>query len=476
LEEGGKMHALPVEFKDKVSKPRSLVFFFMIILVLTACSSSSSAPTSQPAGLSPETALQPEAGSQPPVILRVVDREETVEGFLYVYQDIYFIDPDGDAVAMTYQEIFSSLSYPMLLPDEAIVASAEEQKEEVLATVGGKCGQKMELVFESRIRDRAGNLSEPVTFRISCTTPPVVDTASTLIRGLIIAIPIALLLLLGFWLLFRKQPEERLPAIRSLLFLFCLFLFMQFAGMILHEGGHALYLVVRGLPFSLYVHPFIFPGYARPVIDTSIWKDILGSLTSLTISLLVFLPLWKRRSLALLPLVMLFPYQAIYDGRNVLGWLGGDFQNLIQTNGLSPIPFIIVGILIILAGMFFLFGGLPLLGLDPGDKKTLFVLPTAMFLASALSLGVACLVVPGSPIDREYFLGLEIVTIARMILPIQSISWLVLAVFYATTYKWLYPKLPTWLRSETVQLEWKDLRIPAILATVSIILGLIIIT
>jgi len=40
----------------------------------------------------------------------------------------------------------------------------------------------------------------------------------------------------------------------------------------------------------------------------------------------------------------------------------------------------------------------------------------------------------------------------------------------------VYPKLPAWLRTEAIHLTWKDLRLPALLAAVSVILGLIIIT
>jgi hypothetical protein len=333
----------------------------------------------------------------------------------------------------------------------------------------------MELILKSRIRDLAGNLSEPVTFRISCTTPPLLNVRSILASGLSIAIPITLILLLGFWLLFYKSPAERLPVLRSTLLLFCLLLLLTFLQRILHEGGHASYLVLRGVPFSIYVHPFTFPGYARPVIDSSIWRDIPGSLTALLLSLLISLPFWKHRSLALLPLVMLFPYVAIIDGINVLG-LAGDFRNLVQTNALSPIPFYILGALIIVAGITFLFALLPLLALSPKDKRSLFVFPAAMFLLSLLSFLVACIVVPGSPIDLEYFLGQEILTVANALLLVQPVGWMILAVLYVTLYNRAYPRLPAWLRTEAGPLAWKDLRLPALLATISVIMGWIIIT
>lgn len=89
---------------------------------------------------------------------------------------------------------------------------------------------------------------------------------------------------------------------------------------------------------------------------------------------------------------------------------------------------------------------------------------------------VACIVVPGSPINREYFLGQEILTVANALLLVQSIGWMLIALFYVTLYNRAYPRLPAWLRTEAVPLAWKDLRLPALLATISVIMGLIIIT
>jgi len=152
------MNAHPVEFKAKALKACRLAFLFLIISLLTACSSS--APTSLALELTPEPANQPQAGSHPPVILRTVARQEVRDGLQYAYDDIYFNDPDGDAVAVTYRE---------------------------------------------------------VTF-----------------------------------------------------LLFCLLLLLTFVQRILHEGGYASYLFLRGVPITIYVHPFTFPGYARPVIDSSV--------------------------------------------------------------------------------------------------------------------------------------------------------------------------------------------------------------
>jgi len=454
-------------------KSRTVLLFVLgtlLALVLTACSSQS--PASQPS----EPAVEPQAGSYPPVILRVVERQEVIDGFQYSYADIYFTDPDGDAVAGTYREVSTSLTHPVPLSDDPIEASAVDQKGEALFTAGGRCPYRMELAFEMRIRDRAGNLSEPVTTRLSCTTPPVVDTGSILGIGFSIALVIALILGLVFWLLFRKSPAERLPALRSTLLLFCLALLVGFISLILHEGGHALYVVFHGVPALLYVHPFSFPGYGLPMIDTSTWFNVLGSLTALLFSMLISLSFWRRRSLALLPLVMLFPIVAIGNGLNMIGAGGADFRNPVQYNSLSPIPFQILGMLIVVAGIVLLLSLFPLLGLHPKDKRALFVVPAASFLVCALSLPIAVILVPGSPIDREYFLGQEIVSGASMLLVAQPVMWALFAVLYVTLWRRVYPRLPAWLRTETVALTWKDLRLPAVLAVICVILGILIIT
>jgi hypothetical protein len=454
-------------------KSRTVSLFVLatlLALLLAACSPAS--PASQPPEATPIT--QPQAGSHPPVILQVDNREEVIEGAEHDYADIYFTDPDGDAVAVTYREISTSLSYQVPLSDDPIEASVEEQKGEAVVTTGGICPFRLELVLEIRIRDRAGNVSEPVTVPLyHCTTPPTVDAMSILTSGLGIATLIALFLTLGFWLLFRNRPEERVPVLRSTLLKFCLTLVVGMA-LILHEGGHALYIVFHGIPTILYVHPFTFPGYARPVIDNSIWINILGSLTSFAFSLPVFLLFWKRRSTILLPLVMLVPGGALDVGFNCL--VGGDFRNVIQYNGVSPVLIYTLGMLFFVAGILLTFVLLPLFGLDPKDKKALFVLPAGTLLANVLSLLVACFLVPGSPIDLQYFASQEIVPMARLLLLIQPIIMFVIAVLYVTLYRRLYPKLPAWLRTETVALTWKDLRLPAVLAVISVILGLIIIT
>jgi len=182
---------------------------------------------------------------------------------------------------------------------------------------------------------------------------------------------------------------------------------------------------------------------------------------------------WKRRSLALLPLVMLFPWIALSDGYNVMG-IQDDFRNLVQSTGLPAAPFFILGALIFCIGLISLFSLFPLAGLDPGDNKALFVLPAAMFLISTVSFLVEHLFVPGSPIDLEYFMGREILLGANSFIPMLILG-IFLTALYITLFRKLYPRLPAWLRTEIVTLTWKDLRLPGILWAVSVVIGLIIV-
>jgi hypothetical protein len=402
----------------------------------------------------------------------VVDREEIKNGFLLLHKDVYFTDPDGDAISVVNKLISSSLSYSLKITDDVIQASTEEQKGEALVTSTYGCGMKVDFVIESRILDKAGNLSEPATLAISCTAPPV-NTKPFLITGLVMGFVLALVLLVGFWLLFRHRPIERLSALQSTLFLFCLLFPLGFMGLILHEGGHALYLLVRGVPITLYVHPFSFSGYARPMIDFSVWTHVLGAAVAIPVSLLISLPFWKRRSLSNLPLVMLFPWVAFQNGTYILT-VTGDFRNLMQVTGLPAIVFIGLGACIAGLGIFYLFSLFPLLGLSPQDRKSLIVVPAAMFLWGFLSMIVAHLFVPGSPIDVEYFLAREIISGANEFFMGTIFSTLI-AVLYLTLYRRVYPKLPTGLRMETINLTWRDLRLPGLLFVISVFLGLIIV-
>lgn len=452
-------------------QPQILTFFGLLVVLLLAA-------WAAPAFASPLTRTGlgfavHQSGGHLPVILRVEERQEVANGHLWFYYDIYFADPDGDAAALTYTVIASTLPYPLTLKDAPIETSAEEQQIEALYTEVSACWQKMDLIYEGRIRDRAGNLSEPVRFHLFCPASVALDTTPFLVAGLATAAGIGLLLLLGFWLLFRQRPSERLPALRSTLLFTGLFMFVRFVQLIVHEGGHSLYSLVNNLPTTLYVHPFLFRGFSRPIIiGSGIWKDILGSAVALPLALLIFLLFWKRRSTTLLPFVMIFPVIALTDGYNVMG-IQDDFRNLVQATGLPAAPFLILGALIFCLGLIAFLSLFPLMGMDPGDNKALFALPAGMFLGGVLSFLAAHIFVLDSPIHQEHFMGWEILSDNFFLFYVPF--GLFFALLYVNLFRKLSPRLPAWLRAESVTLTWKDQRLPAILWTVSIVIGLVII-
>jgi len=293
-------------------------------------------------------------------------------------------------------------------------------------------------------------------------------------KGLYIGLGLGLAFLIGFWFSFRHRPVERLSALQSMLFLAGLFFPLRFMGLILHEGGHALYQLNRGYDATLYVHPFAFSGYSRPMVDFSVWMHISGSAFAIPAALLIFLLVWKHRSFATLPILMVFPWVAINDGMYMLQ-RQGDYRNLMQVTGLPGIVLIILGSLIAGVGLVLFFSFLPLLGLSPQDKKSFLVVPAAMFLWAFYSMLLAHLVVPNSPFAIKYDLVWEIVPGTNDFY-MNAVIGVIFALLYLTLYRWIRPRLPAGLRMETINLSWKHLRLPGLLFAISVMLGLVIIT
>jgi hypothetical protein len=464
------MNTQPIEYKAKAFRARKLAFLFLVIvLLLAACSPS--APTPQPP--TPLPAEQTDA-AHAPVILRVEERTGNSGGYVLHTPSIYFMDPDGDATTVVNKLISTDpAGMQVQYIDDPISASASAQKHEASVISPIQCRPVLSLyslTFEYRIRDSAGNLSTPVTVKFSSpATPP---NNAPLIY---VALVIALVFLAGFWLIFRRRPAERISALQSTLLLFFSLITSNFMGSILHEGGHALANLVQGGAVTLfYAHPFAFSGYVRPFVADTVLTHMLGYLVGLLIPLVIFILIWKRRSISNLPLVMLFPFSAILAGITMSQ--GYDTNNVVRLTGMPESLFTTLGILLFITGIFFMISTFPLLGLAPENIKSLFVVPAAFFIQGVIGLLVAYLCIPGSPADILYLLGYDLMMIAHMSAILIPIIGLFLAVIYVGLYRWIYRKLPAGLRTETVNLTWKDLRIPGFLAAISLILGVMIIT
>ncbi len=134
-----------------------------------------------------------------------------------------------------------------------------------------------------------------------------------------------------------------------------------------------------------------------------------------------------------------------------------------------------MGLILTVVGIFLFVSLFPLLGLKPKDLRSLIVVPAAFLLWTLVGLAAGTLFVPGSPADVVYGLGEDILMTARISPILYVVFGLILAGTYVTLYRWAYPKIPVWLRSETVNLTWKDLRLPALLAVTCVFLGVMII-
>jgi hypothetical protein len=278
----------------------------------------------------------------------------------------------------------------------------------------------------------------------------------------------------------EKTSNRVISIIQSTLLVFLIYFPVSYINQFIHEAGHALVNLTHGLPVTLiYAHPFSFVGFARPMVDYhNVWQHASGSVVELLATLIIFILLWKRRSIYTLPFLMLFPWSAVFDGiGGIFDILGhsGDFNNLLVITGLPAIVFYIPCFILAVVGVFLFISLLPLLGLAPEDRKTLLVLPAGMTLYSILGLIIAYLFVPGSPVDLRYHLGQEILSSAYYRPLFMIATGVLLSVIYITLYRKVYKRLPIGLRTELVNPTWRVFWYPGLLFTISVIIGLIVI-
>jgi hypothetical protein len=266
-------------------------------------------------------------------------------------------------------------------------------------------------------------------------------------------------------------------ALRTFLLFFCVLLSMRFLILLFHEGGHVLPDLIDGnVTRIFYVHPFTFSGFAGMGFGPGVITHAAGPVMMVLVPLLIFILLWKHRCAALLPLIMVFPWAAMEAGINLIQIAQtGDYHNIIRLTGASQAVFVIPCLVVSAFGVFFFLSLMPLLGLGPKDWRVLLVLPAAVIPWIGVSILVARLVVPGSPIDIIYHEGTMIIQEASGIGSFDFLLILFLGVIYLTLYRLIYPRIPSWLKTETALLTWKDLRLPALLAGLSVVLGLILI-
>ena len=276
----------------------------------------------------------------------------------------------------------------------------------------------------------------------------------------------------------NEPTIARISTLQPTLLLFLILFPLSFMHLILHEGGHALvHLLLKGKVDVFYAHPFALDGYVRPFLSTNnLWNHAAGSIAEFLVPLSLFILIWKRRSVKILPLVLLFPWCVIRAGLGIMDLAAktGDFNNIIKLTGMSPAYFYVLDFLLLMVGIFLFISLFPLLGLAPENRRSLFAMPVGLFLWSFVGVMVAYLTVPGSPIDVRYHLGASLISSVKIYPIFSVILGSLLAVIYIIFYHRVYQKLPTGIRTETVDLTWKDLYIPGWLAVISIVIGLIL--
>ncbi|MDR9452087.1 MAG: hypothetical protein RI637_12830, partial [Acidimicrobiia bacterium] len=249
-----------------------------------------------------------------------------------------------------------------------------------------------------------------------------------------------------------KAPGLFTTTIRSTLLLFLTLLPMMFMFELVHEGAHALSHLAHGGAVRFFsAGPFPMGAYFTPVQPSSltVWDYASGHVVTLTASLLLFALLWRRRSVAILPLVMLFPWAASHALMTVSGLAQGidDFNYVIDMTGWPAWPFFALFSILAVAGILLFVSFFPLLGLSPKDKRTLFVIPGGFLLWAVVGLMAAYAFELGSRAESQSIDGVFVA--------------LLMAVVFVLAYFTIYPvverRLPAHLRTEARDSAWRDL-------------------
>ena len=203
---------------------------------------------------------------------------------------------------------------------------------------------------------------------------------------------------------------------------------MMFMYELIHEGAHALsHLSHGGVVRFFSAGPFSSGGYVTPVQPSSltIWDYASGHVVTLTASLLLFALLWRRRSVAMLPLVMLFPWAASHALMTVSGLAQGidDFNHVIDMTGWPAWPFFALFSILAVVGILLF---VSVAWIEPeGQEKTFFVIPGGFLLWALVGLIAANVFVFDSRAESQSIDGIFVS--------------LLMAVVFVLAYLTIYP-------------------------------------
>lgn len=275
----------------------------------------------------------------------------------------------------------------------------------------------------------------------------------------------------------RVKQKKYTSVFQSLLLLFFAYAIAFILYFAIHESGHALVGLAKGYTIERFVvHPF-FTSYVLLKPPTVTLEGALaGTVMALSVSFVLWILLWNRRSISSLPFQMIIPITLVMQGiEATVGMTNptSDMSWVLYFTGLPAILFYVFGFILLGLGVFIFLSLFPLLGLVPEDKKSLFVIPAGISLYSGLVVLFAYFF---EPVSHEQALNVPLgyaITRAYTYLIIGVLLGVVLTVVYVTLYRRYVRRLPRTLQTEKVTLAWRDIRIPGVLAAVFVVLLLL---
>lgn len=231
---------------------------------------------------------------------------------------------------------------------------------------------------------------------------------------------------------------------------------------LIHETGHALALLLFGYPdINLMATPFYGGTTSSAGLDMNNAAYILaaGPIFDLFCASIITVSLWSKRSVKLLPLLMYGGTAFLLEGVVMFNTFFTstvitDWDGLIYI-GLSPIPVVLLTIVVLILGAFFMYIIWPLTGISVQDsflKKLYINLGYILywFLSVIFSILINLLMLP------EFWL----------LIILNLIVALVFLLIRIIIYKPIFPIIDHFTHTEVRDSSYKDVWLPLIFGTI----------
>ena len=143
------------------TRPRAIALWMIAMdLILSGCSPLASFGPTIPPTLEVENRI--------PIIKSVNQRREPSNDGLVIFQDISFIDKDGDVNRVDY-ELVSATASDLQAEGATVDISSAVQRAGAVITGAWGCGnENYEVTLRVTLSDKAGNRSSPVEYTMTC--------------------------------------------------------------------------------------------------------------------------------------------------------------------------------------------------------------------------------------------------------------------------------------------------------------------